>query len=84
MPLWGKAAAGTQAQKPKWLSTDENSKYKRGDCYCFHWDCVRSRRSKKKIYSRDGCLALIWQNNQFISNNSSPNRTNFINIIARS
>lgn len=28
MPLWGKAAAGTQAQKPKWLSTDENSAYK--------------------------------------------------------
>ena len=25
MPLWGKAAAGTQAQKPKWLSTDEKS-----------------------------------------------------------
>ena len=32
MPLWGKAAAGTQAQKPKWLSTDENSKYKKQDC----------------------------------------------------
>ena len=31
MPLWGKAAAGTQAQKPKWLSTDENSKYKKQD-----------------------------------------------------
>ena len=32
MPLWGKAAAGTQAQKPKWLSTDENSAYKKQDC----------------------------------------------------
>ena len=32
MPLWGKAAAGTQAQKPKWLSTDENSDYKKQDC----------------------------------------------------
>ncbi len=32
MPLWGKLAAGTQAQKPKWLSTDENSKYKKQDC----------------------------------------------------
>ena len=32
MPLWGKAAAGTQTQKPKWLSTDENSKYKKQDC----------------------------------------------------
>ena len=31
MPLWGKAAAGTQAQKPKWLSTDENSDYKKQD-----------------------------------------------------
>jgi len=32
MPLWGKAAAGTQTQKPKWLSTDENSAYKKQDC----------------------------------------------------
>lgn len=32
MPLWGKAAVGTQAQKPKWLSTDENSAYKKQDC----------------------------------------------------
>ena len=32
MALWGKAAAGTQAQKPKWLSTDENSAYKKQDC----------------------------------------------------
>ena len=32
MPLWGKLAAGTQAQKPKWLSTDENSAYKKQDC----------------------------------------------------
>ena len=32
MPLWGKAAAGTQTQKPKWLSTDENSDYKKQDC----------------------------------------------------
>ena len=32
MPLWGKAAAGTQAQKPKWLSTDENSEFKKQDC----------------------------------------------------
>jgi len=33
MPLWGKAAAGTQAQKPKWLSTDENSAYKKQDIF---------------------------------------------------
>ena len=32
MPLWGKAAAGTQAQKPKWLSTSEDSAYKKQDC----------------------------------------------------
>ena len=32
MALWGKAAAGTQTQKPKWLSTDENSAYKKQDC----------------------------------------------------
>jgi len=32
MPLWGKLAAGTQAQKPKWLSSDENSAYKKQDC----------------------------------------------------
>ena len=32
MPLWGKAATGTQAQKPKWLSTDENSEFKKQDC----------------------------------------------------
>ena len=31
MPLWGKAAAGTQAQKPKWLSTSEDSAYKKQD-----------------------------------------------------
>ena len=32
MALWGKAAAGTQAQKPKWLSTSEDSAYKKQDC----------------------------------------------------
>ena len=32
MPLWGKSATGTQAQKPKWLSTDENSEFKKQDC----------------------------------------------------
>ena len=32
MPLWGKASAGTQAQKPKWLSTSEDSAYKKQDC----------------------------------------------------
>lgn len=32
MALWGKAATGTQAQKPKWLSTDENSEFKKQDC----------------------------------------------------
>ena len=41
MPLWGKAATGTQAQKPKWLSTDENSEFKKQDCIdrrtCWCW-----------------------------------------------
>ena len=32
MALWGKSATGTQAQKPKWLSTDENSEFKKQDC----------------------------------------------------
>ena len=27
MPLWGKAAAGTQAQKPKWVGTTEAVSY---------------------------------------------------------
>jgi hypothetical protein len=33
MALWGKTAAGTQAQKPKWLSTDENSEFKKQDVF---------------------------------------------------
>ena len=33
MALWGKTAAGTQAQKPKWLSTDENSEFKKQDAF---------------------------------------------------
>ena len=33
MALWGKTAAGTQAQKPKWLSTDEDSEFKKQDVF---------------------------------------------------
>ena len=33
MPLWGKAAAGTQAQKPKWVGTTEGAVYNKQDIY---------------------------------------------------
>ena len=33
MSLWGKTAAGTQAQKPKWLSTDEDSEFKKQNVF---------------------------------------------------
>jgi len=33
MPLWGKAAAGTQAQKPKWVGTTEGAQYNKQDIY---------------------------------------------------
>ena len=33
MPLWGKAAAGTQAQKPKWVGTTEGVVYNQQDIY---------------------------------------------------
>ena len=31
MPLWGKAAAGTQAQKPKYIGTTEGAVYNKMD-----------------------------------------------------
>ncbi len=33
MPLWGKAAAGTQAQKPKYIGTTEGAIYNKQDIY---------------------------------------------------
>ena len=33
MPLWGKAAAGTQAQKPKYIGTTEGATYNKMDVY---------------------------------------------------
>jgi len=33
MPLWGKAAAGTQAQKPKWIGTTDGAVYNKQDVY---------------------------------------------------
>ena len=59
MPLWGKAAAGTQAQKPKYIGTTEGAVYNKMDVYATNegW-AINTKASKNASASPEILVAM--------------------------
>jgi hypothetical protein len=59
MPLWGKAAAGTQAQKPKYIGTTEGATYNKQDVFATDqgW-AINTKASKNASASPEILVAM--------------------------